>query len=195
MAAEKTEKKKKKGFFQEFKEFIARGNILDLAVGVIVGGAFSKIVTALVNDIIMPLVSLVMGGKSLNDLVLVLNGEPQYIDGVANPAAILWRYGDFIQTIIDFLITALVVFIFLKVIMKAKAAGEALQTKTAELAAAHQAAKEAEKAAAEAKAVAEEVKAEAEEAKAPAQAPAEGAKKSVDGKADGTASDEPNTEE
>lgn len=175
MAAEKTEKKKKKGFFQEFKEFIARGNILDLAVGVIVGGAFSKIVTALVNDIIMPLVSLVMGGKSLNDLVLVLNGEPQYIDGVANPAAILWSYGDFIQTIIDFLITALVVFIFLKVIMKAKAASEALQTKTAELAAAHQAAKEAEKAAAEAKAVAEEVKAEAEEAKAPAQEPAEGA--------------------
>ena len=127
------EKPKKKGFFQEFKEFLARGNVLDLAVAVIIGAAFGAIVTSLVNDIIMPLVGLAMGGKSLNNLCLVLNNVPQYIevDGVPtlNPDAILWNYGNFIQSIINFLIIALVVFCFIKVVMKIKSAGEELHHK------------------------------------------------------------------
>lgn len=106
-------------FFQDFKAFISRGNIFDMAVGVIVGGAFSKIVTSLVNDIIMPLVALAMGGKSMSDLKLVLNKVDLYlVDGTLNPQALTWNYGNFIQTIIDFLIIALCIFLMIKVAMK-----------------------------------------------------------------------------
>lgn len=109
-----------KKFWKEFKAFISRGNILDMAVGVIVGGAFSKIVTSLVNDIIMPLIAMAMGGKSMSGLCLVLNGEPLYLaDGSENPAALVWHYGNFIQTIIDFLIIALCVFLFVRLMMRA----------------------------------------------------------------------------
>lgn len=107
-----------KKFFQEFKQFISRGNILDMAVGVIIGGAFSKIVTSLVNDIIMPLIAWACGGKSMADLSIVLNGQSRFLpDGTLNPAALLWNYGNFIQTIIDFLIVALCIFLMLKLVM------------------------------------------------------------------------------
>lgn len=107
-----------KKFFQDFKKFISRGNIVDMAVGVIVGGAFSKIVTSLVNDIIMPLIALACGGKSMTDLSIVLNGVERYLeDGTLNPQAILWNYGNFIQAIIDFLIIALCIFIMIKIVM------------------------------------------------------------------------------
>lgn len=106
-------------FFQDFKAFISKGNIFDMAVGVIVGGAFSKIVTSLVNDIIMPLLAWVMGGKSMSDLKLVLNGVDLYLaDGTLNPQALTWNYGNFIQTIIDFLIIALCIFLMIKLAMK-----------------------------------------------------------------------------
>ncbi len=106
-------------FFQDFKASISRGNIFDMAVGVIVGGAFSKIVTSLVNDIIMPLIAWLMGGKSMSDLKLVLNGVELYLpDGSVNPQALTWNYGNFIQTIIDFIIIALCIFFMIKLAMK-----------------------------------------------------------------------------
>jgi len=112
-------------FFKDFKAFISRGNVMDMAVGVIVGGAFSKIVTSLVNDIIMPLIALAMGGKSMSDLSLVLNDQPRYLaDGTLNPEALLWHYGNFIQTIIDFLIIALSVFIMIRIVMHLRNASE-----------------------------------------------------------------------
>ncbi len=110
-----------KKLWQDFKKFITRGNILDLAIGVIIGSAFNKIVTSLVNDVIMPLLGWAMGGKSLSGLVLVLNGEPLHLaDGSLNPSALTWNYGNFIQTIIDFLIVALTLFIILKVATKSR---------------------------------------------------------------------------
>ncbi len=90
---------------KEFKEFISKGNIIDLAVGVIIGGAFSKIVSSLVNDIIMPLIGIVIGGINLTNLTLKLG------DATVN-------YGVFLQNILDFLIVALCIFIFVKIINK-----------------------------------------------------------------------------
>ena len=88
---------------KEFKEFISKGNVIDLAVGVIIGGAFSKIVSSLVNDIIMPLIGIIIGGINLTNLTLKLG------DATVN-------YGVFLQNILDFLIVALCVFIFVKII-------------------------------------------------------------------------------
>lgn len=107
---EKSEKLKKKKenankFINEFKTFISRGNVLDLAVGVVVGGAFSKIVTSLVNDIITPLIGVVIGGRDFSNLSLQI--------GDATIA-----YGSFIQNIIDFLIIAFCIFVFIKLINK-----------------------------------------------------------------------------
>lgn len=90
---------------KEFKEFISRGNVVDLAVGVVVGGAFGKIVTSLVNDIIMPLVGIIIGGVDFTGLTLKVKD--------ANIA-----YGSFIQNIIDFLIIAACIFLFVKAINK-----------------------------------------------------------------------------
>lgn len=127
-----------KKLFQEFRAFIAKGNVVDMAIGVIVGGAFGKIVTSLVNDIIMPVISLAMGGKSMASLALVLNGEPLYLaDGAANPAALVWHYGSFIQSIIDFLIIALCVFLIMKLVVtlqnSAKSAKGAIEKGVSEL--------------------------------------------------------------
>src|SRR5574344_1195593 len=97
--------KKTKGLLAEFRTFIERGNVLDLAVGVVIGGAFSSIVTSLVNDIIMPLVGIIIGGINFKGLVLK----------VAD-AEIL--YGSFIQNVINFLIIAACIFTFIKIINK-----------------------------------------------------------------------------
>jgi large conductance mechanosensitive channel len=86
---------------KEFKDFAMRGNVLDLAVGVIIGGAFGKIVGSLVNDIIMPIIGLVMGGVNFAELAITVGG-----------AAIKW--GSFIQTVIDFIIIAFVIFLIVK---------------------------------------------------------------------------------
>ncbi|MBR7186422.1 MAG: large conductance mechanosensitive channel protein MscL [Clostridia bacterium] len=126
------EKPKKKGFFQEFKEFLARGNVLDLSVAVIIGAAFGAIVTSLTNDIIMPLVTYCMGANSLADLSVVLRPEVvEMVGGVETVVkeALTWNYGNFLQAILDFLIIAFVVFCFVKIVMKLKSAGEALQAK------------------------------------------------------------------
>lgn len=95
------EKEKVNKFINEFKTFVARGNVLDLAVGVVVGGAFSKIVTSLVNDIIMPVIGVIIGGRDFTNLSLKV--------GEATIA-----YGAFIQNIIDFLLIALCIFVFIK---------------------------------------------------------------------------------
>ena len=98
--------------FDEFKAFVMRGNVLDMAVGVIVGGAFGKIVTSLVNDIFMPIIGMIIGNVDFSSLEIKL-GEP--VEG-AEQAAI--RYGMFIQEIVNFLIIALCIFMVIKVINK-----------------------------------------------------------------------------
>jgi len=109
-----------KKFFSDFKKFIARGNILDMAVGVVVGGAFSKIVTSLVNDIIMPLVSLAMGGASVVDWKWVIKEATYDANGILLTAETALKYGNFIQLIIDFLIVAFCIFVVLRFMMKAQ---------------------------------------------------------------------------
>ena len=104
-----------KKFFSDFKAFINRGNIVDMAIGVIIGGAFGKIVTSLVNDIIMPLITYVMGANSLADLSITLRETLNEETGLMEPT-LVWAYGNFIQSIIDFLIIAFCLFIILKVI-------------------------------------------------------------------------------
>lgn len=145
--------KKKSTFFKDFKAFISKGNILDMAVGVVIGGAFGKIVTGLVNYIINPLVSLMTGGVDLSNVKTVLRAADE-VNDVAE-VAILW--GDWIQTIIDFLIVALCIFIILRVIVKAREKVEAKKIAEAEAKAAEEKAKaDADAAAAaEAKAAAE----------------------------------------
>lgn len=93
--------------FKEFKEFISRGNVLDLAVGVIIGGAFGKIVTSLVDDIIMPFIGLIIGGLDFSDLSIVIG-----------KATI--KYGMFIQNVVNFLIIAFSVFMIVKAVNKVR---------------------------------------------------------------------------
>ncbi len=112
---------KKTTFFKDFKAFITRGNILDMAVGVVIGGSFGKIVTGLVNNIINPVVALFVKSGSLDSIKTVIT--PEVIDAssgevLTEEVAILW--GTWAQTVIDFLITALCIFVFLRLIMVAK---------------------------------------------------------------------------
>ncbi len=101
------------GMISEFKEFIAKGNVIDLAVGVVIGAAFGKIVTALVDGIVMPLVGVALGDVSVTDWKYVL--KPETVDATGKKIAeVAVRYGTFIQTLIDFLVIALVIFLVLK---------------------------------------------------------------------------------
>ncbi len=105
-----------KKFFKEFKEFIAKGNVIDMAVAVVVGGAFKEIVNALVNDVVMPLVSLATGGVSVEDWKWVIT--PAVVEnGVEVSAESALLYGHFLQTVIDFLVIALCMFVALKVLL------------------------------------------------------------------------------
>ena len=92
----------------EFKAFAMKGNMVDMAVGIIIGAAFGKIVSSLVNDIIMPPIGLLLGGVNFTDLKLVLKGATETVP------AVTWNYGNFIQVIIDFLIVAWAVFLLVK---------------------------------------------------------------------------------
>ena len=108
---------KAKGFMGEFKAFIARGNVLDMAVGVIIGGAFGKISTSLVNDVIMPLISVLTGGVDFSNWKIVLKAAVAGADGVIDPATeVAIKYGSFLATILDFLIIAFAVFLMIKTI-------------------------------------------------------------------------------
>ncbi len=106
-----------KKFFAEFKKFITRGNVIDMAVGIIIGSAFTAIVTSVVNDLFMPFITAITG-TSLTQWVWVVNGVPQYLaDGVTvNPEAIIVHYGSLIQAIINFLLIAIVLFLVIRVI-------------------------------------------------------------------------------
>lgn len=106
-----------KKFVEEFKEFAMKGNVIDMAVGVIIGGAFGKIVSSLVNDIIMPVITLLTGAADFTQLSIVLK-EPVVENGKTVSEGIAIMYGNFIQSAIDFLIIALVIFLMLKFIMK-----------------------------------------------------------------------------
>lgn len=96
-----------KGFIKEFKEFISRGNVIDLAVAVVIGGAFTKIVNSLVDDIIMPIIGVIIGGINFENLMVTV--------GTAEI-----KYGMFIQAVVNFLLIALVIFTIIKAINKFK---------------------------------------------------------------------------
>lgn len=104
------------GLISEFKEFALRGNVIDLAIGVVIGGAFGKIVTSLVNDLIMPGVSYVIGTSSFKSLSVILRPAVLDTEGKESVPALLLNYGAFIQTIIDFAIIAFVIFLVVKAI-------------------------------------------------------------------------------
>ena len=107
---------------KEFKEFISNGSVMDLAIGVIIGGAFSKIVSSLVDDIIMPLVGLLLGGADISNYFVTLDGGKYATLAEAQEAgAATLNYGVFINRIIDFLIIAFVLFLIIKAINKARA--------------------------------------------------------------------------
>ena len=106
-----------KKFFSDFKKFITRGNVFDLAVGMIIATAFNKIVSSLVNDIIMPLVTYATGAASVKDLSIPLRYE--WVDGVKN-VTLSWNYGSFLQYVIDFFIIAMSVFIMVKVVTNSR---------------------------------------------------------------------------
>lgn len=128
-----------KKFFSEFKEFALKGSVVDMAVGVIIGGAFSKIVSSLVADIITPLISLATGKVILSDLKWVIH--PAVMDTAGNvvQAETALAYGSFLQCILDFLIIAFSLFVVMRLMMKAHKKMESLRKK-AEQAAAEEAA-------------------------------------------------------
>lgn len=110
----------------EFKAFAMRGNVLDMAVGVIIGGAFGKIVTSLVNDIFMPLIGLATGGMDFTNLFFALDGNRYETIAAAKEAgASVFAYGQFIQNIVDFLLVALCVFLVVKAVNRFKKKEEA----------------------------------------------------------------------
>ena len=105
------------GFLKEFKAFALKGNVMDMAVGVIIGGAFGKIVTSLVNDVIMPPIGLLVGGVDFTDLKLTL--KKAVVEAGAEIApAVTWNYGAFIQQVVDFTILAFCVFMMVKIMNK-----------------------------------------------------------------------------
>ena len=108
------------GFIKEFKEFAMKGNVMDMAVGVIIGGAFGKIVTSLVNDIIMPLVGKALGNADFTTLFVNLTDDTKYdsLAAAKEAGASVFAYGQFIQNVVDFLIVAFCIFLMLKGINK-----------------------------------------------------------------------------
>ena len=110
------------GFIKEFKEFAMKGNVMDMAVGVIIGGAFGKIVTSLVNDILMPIISLCTGGIDFTNLFVNLSDDVKYktLAEAQEAGASVFAYGTFIQNIIDFIIIAFCIFLMIKAMNKMK---------------------------------------------------------------------------
>jgi len=114
-----------KKFMKEFKEFAMRGNVMDMAIGVIIGGAFGKIVTSLVNDLCMPLLGLLTGGMNVSNMFVLLGKAPEgevikSIEEAAEKGIATFNYGNFIQTVIDFILVALCIFLVIKGINKMK---------------------------------------------------------------------------
>ncbi len=101
------------GMMKEFREFAMRGNVIDMAVGVVMGGAFGKIVSSVVSDVIMPPIGLLVGGVNFTDLKIIMKEATVDAAGAAIPAVTL-NYGNFLQTIFDFIIIAFAIFLFIK---------------------------------------------------------------------------------
>ena len=101
------------GFFKEFKQFAMRGNVVDMAVGIIIGAAFGKIVTSVVNDMIMPAIGLLVGGVNFTDLKLVLKQAVMEGENIISPAVTI-NYGNFLQVTFDFIIIAFAIFMLIK---------------------------------------------------------------------------------
>ena len=110
---------------KEFKEFAMRGNVIDLAVGVIIGAAFGKIVSSLVNDIIMPPIGLILGSVDFSNLFLSLHGSYNTVKEAEAAGAPIVKYGIFINNVIDFLIVAFVIFVMVRTINQLKRKQEA----------------------------------------------------------------------
>jgi large conductance mechanosensitive channel len=105
------------GIWSEFKQFAIKGNAIDMAVGIIIGASFNKVVTSLVNDVIMPPIGMLLGGVDFKNLQVVLKKASIGATGETIPAVAL-RYGQFINTLIDFLIVAFTIFLVVKVMSK-----------------------------------------------------------------------------
>lgn len=107
------------GLVKEFKEFAMRGNVMDMAVGVVIGAAFGKIVTSLVNDVIMPPIGMLVGGMDFSNLFINISGTPVATLAEANEAGLaVIAYGSFINTVINFLIQAWAIFMVIKCVNK-----------------------------------------------------------------------------
>jgi large conductance mechanosensitive channel len=119
------------GLFKEFKEFALRGNMVDLAVGVVIGAAFGKVVTSLVNDIIMPPIGLITGGVDFSDKAIHLKDATLDATGKVLKPAVDMTYGKFINNIVDFVIVALAIFMVIK-LMNAAARKKQVDPATAE---------------------------------------------------------------
>ena len=121
-----------KNLIAEFKEFIMRGNVVDMAVGVIIATAFGKITTSLINDVIMPFIGWVTGSRDMTALNILV--RPEVVDEAGNvvQAAITIGFGTFVATVVDFLLVAMVVFVIMKASNKAKAIAEDLKKKEEE---------------------------------------------------------------
>lgn len=137
-------KEKKKGLIKEFKEFISKGNVLDMAVGVIVATAFGNITTSLVNNVLMPFIGWIIGDFDLSKLNITL--VPEVLDeaGEVTKAAVVIGIGTLLTAVIDFLLVALVVFAIVKIFNKAKEKAEAKKKAEEAAKAAEEAAKPAE---------------------------------------------------
>lgn len=105
-------------FLSDFKDFAMRGNVVDMAVGVIIGGAFGKIISSLVDDIIMPVVGLATGGMDFKDLKVTLKDPVLDSAGAVTQEAVTWNYGMFVQNVVDFLIVAFCIFMAIRVMQK-----------------------------------------------------------------------------
>lgn len=109
-----------KKFLGEFKEFISKGNVMDLAIGMVIGGMFTKIVNSVVNDILMPIVSLLTGRTNFQEMFILLSGEGSTLEEATANGATILSYGNLIELIINFLLTAIFLFLVVKALNKAR---------------------------------------------------------------------------
>lgn len=117
--------------FQEFKEFAMRGNVMDMAIGIVLGGAFGKIVASFVGDVLMPVLGKLTGGVDFSSLFVSMSGEQfESLSAAETAGAAVLKYGSFIQTIVDFLIIAFAIFLVVKAINSRKKAEEAAEPTT-----------------------------------------------------------------
>ena len=118
--------------FKEFKEFISKGNVIDMAVGLVTGSAFTSIVSSLVNDVIMPAIGVIVGGLNFTDLKIVLKKGVPATETTEAIAEVTLNYGNFIQAVVNFLIVAFVIFLVVKAMNKMREAAEKLAKKNEE---------------------------------------------------------------